>query len=682
MTSQAEDGELVVRNLKTGQEFRHPRGTGPTFSSDGAFVVFTIAQSKADDEKERQATQGAETPAGAGRARGAKAPRRTTPREPRTGLGIMALPDGKVTTVEKVGSFRMAEESSTWLAYYKGVGGAGGGGGAAARRGRRRAVRAAAPRRRGARGATPPAAARPRRRSAAAAARPREKRKDPGSDLILRNLATGEETTIPEVTEYAFDTKGAWLAYATSSADAAKDGAFARHLADGTVKTLMTGRGHYKSLTFDEAGSQIAFLSDQAEYDKPVSPYRLYLWKGGDAPAAELVSAATPGVPQGLVVADSRAALLARRLDDLPERRRRRRRPRPDADPNDKTPAPLPVDLWSYKDPVIQPMQRVPRRAGADPQLPRRRAPGRRALRPAGHARSADGQSRRRPGARHRHVGPALPDGSLLGPDLQRRLPGRPADRQADARCSSTGAAPARRCRRAASTCSTSTSTTGHWFTYRIADGARVNLTEKLPVKFQQDVTTRPTCRARTARAAGPTTTSRVLLYDEFDIWEIKPDGTGARMITNGEGRQAVARLPVPVARSRGAHGPDRQAAAAHDHQRRARGRPGSTASAFTGDRRAREDRDDGQGDRRADEGQEGRCRSSSRMSRFEEFPDLWVSDTNFTDLKKVSNANPQQAEFVWGKSEIIEYINARRQEAARASSPSRRTSIRRRSTR
>ena len=37
-TSQAEDGELVVRNVKTGQEFKHPRGTGPTFSSDGAFV--------------------------------------------------------------------------------------------------------------------------------------------------------------------------------------------------------------------------------------------------------------------------------------------------------------------------------------------------------------------------------------------------------------------------------------------------------------------------------------------------------------------------------------------------------------------------------------------------------------------------------------------------------------------
>ena len=50
--------------------------------------------------------------------------------------------------------------------------------------------------------------------------------------------------------------------------------------------------------------------------------------------------------------------------------------------------------------------------------------------------------------------------------------------------------------------------------------------------------TTRPICRARTAPAAGRRTTSRVLLYDKFDIWEVKPDGTGARMVTGGEGRK------------------------------------------------------------------------------------------------------------------------------------------------
>jgi len=46
-------------------------------------------------------------------------------------------------------------------------------------------------------------------------------------------------------------------------------------------------------------------------------------------------------------------------------------------------------------------------------------------------------------------------------------------------------------------------------------------------------------------------------------------------------------------------------------------------------------------------------------LTRFEEFANLWVSDGNFGNMQKVSDANPQQAEYVWGTSELIEYINA-----------------------
>jgi dipeptidyl aminopeptidase/acylaminoacyl peptidase len=43
---------------------------------------------------------------------------------------------------------------------------------------------------------------------------------------------------------------------------------------------------------------------------------------------------------------------------------------------------------------------------------------------------------------------------------------------------------------------------------------------------------------------------------------------------------------------------------------------------------------------------------------RFEEFPDLWVSDADFAAARKVSGANPQQADYSWGKAERIDYIN------------------------
>src|SRR5215212_9044854 len=68
LTSQGDDGELVVRNLRSGSEIKQPRGTSPVFTPDGKFLVFTIVPTKADDERERQASQRAEGQTGRGEA--------------------------------------------------------------------------------------------------------------------------------------------------------------------------------------------------------------------------------------------------------------------------------------------------------------------------------------------------------------------------------------------------------------------------------------------------------------------------------------------------------------------------------------------------------------------------------------------------------------------------------------
>jgi len=656
-TSQAEDGELVVRNVRTGQEFRHARGTGPEFTQDGAFVIFTIAQSKADEEKDRLAGQGSENQGGGGQTTGTQGARgegagTQTPREPKTGLGIMSLPGGQVTTVEKVGSFRVAEESATWLAYYKGVGGAGGGARGAGARGAGGGRGAG-----GARGATPTAAPAAQASQRGGRGASREKRKDPGSDLILRKLATAEETTIPDVTEYNLDPKGAWLAYATSSADAAKDGAFARHLADGAVKTLMTGRGHYKSLTFDEAGRQIAFLSDQADYDKPVSPYRLYIWKGGEATgAAELVSASTPGVLKGFVVADSAprfskdGAMVFLNVGPPPAPS-----PAPAADPNDKTPAPLTVDLWSYKDPVIQPMQKV-------------RADQERTRSYRGVVHLSDG----------RYVQLATPDLPTVNPgeDLARAIGTSDIPYRMEVSWDQTyndvflvdlqTGKPTKVLEHWGSTATTLSpagkfvlyfdENAGHWWTYRIADGVRTNLTEKLKVRFQQEFTT-PDLPGPYGTGGWTASDQSVLLYDEFDIWEVKPDGTGARMITNGDGRRQSLMFRYRSLDPEERTVPVNKPLLLTTTNERTRA-TGFYRVAFSGttapEKIVMQDKAFGALTKAAKAEN-----AVFTMSRFEEFPDLWVTtDTTFKDMKKVSNANPQQAQFVWGKSELIEYIN------------------------
>jgi len=51
-TAPGDDGELVVRNLRTGQEFKQARGLSPQFTPDAKFVVFTVAQPKAEEERD------------------------------------------------------------------------------------------------------------------------------------------------------------------------------------------------------------------------------------------------------------------------------------------------------------------------------------------------------------------------------------------------------------------------------------------------------------------------------------------------------------------------------------------------------------------------------------------------------------------------------------------------------
>ncbi len=653
LTAQGEDGELVVRNTRTGQEFRHPRGVSPSFTSDGKLVVFTIAQAKADEERERQERERAEgqAPAAEGQptsGRGAAARRN----EPRTGMGIMTLAGGQVTSFEKVGSFRLPEESADWLAYYKGAGGAG-----AADAGGRGG--------RGGRG-TPPSAAGTGRQGGSERGTG-ARRKEPGSDLVLRSLGTGAETIIPEVTEYTVDRKATYLAYTVSSNDAAKDGAFLRRLSDGAVTTLHAGGGHYRGISFDDAGQQVAFVSDQPEYAKPVAPYRLYYWKipprtataakvapPASSPAAtELVSAATPGMPKGMAVSEHAVPSFSKDGQRLffgtaPP-------PPPARDPASRAPQPIPVDIWSWKDAQLQPMQRV--RAEQERQrsyravyyISERRlvqlaTPELPTVNPADDAVRALGSSdlpyRMEVSwdqAYNDHFVVDLKSGRAT--KFLEHWPGNvtmsPGGRYAlyfDERA-------------------------GHWFTYRVADGTRVNLTEKLPVKFQRDddVPDQPGPHGSGGWTADD---ASVLLYDEFDVWEIRPDGTGARMVTGGAGRkqQLVCRYrpfdpeekTIPSGKS--------LLLSVTDDRTRATGfyRLASLAATAPPEKVVMLDKAFGPVTKakKADT-------VVFTLSRFEEFPDLWLSDTSFKAMKKVSDANPQQAEFVWGRSEIIDYINA-----------------------
>ena len=86
------------------------------------------------------------------------------------------------------------------------------------------------------------------------------------------------------------------MAYAVSTADGSGDGVYAVATTSGEVTAVMEGEGNYKKLTFDEAGTQLAFVSDTEDYEADQSAYALYHWRPGGT-ATALAHTETAGVP-------------------------------------------------------------------------------------------------------------------------------------------------------------------------------------------------------------------------------------------------------------------------------------------------------------------------------------------------------------------------------------------------
>ena len=47
-------------------------------------------------------------------------------------------------------------------------------------------------------------------------------------------------------------------------------------------------------------------------------------------------------------------------------------------------------------------------------------------------------------------------------------------------------------------------------------------------------------------------------------------------------------------------------------------------------------------------------------LQTFEEFPDVWVATTDFKKEQKITNANPQQADYKWGRRVLVDYTDKR----------------------
>ena len=648
LVPQVGDGEVVVRSADGTKEYRHTRGyigrpqtragargmdTGgynaprAEITDDARFVVFTIDPPRAEVERTRRE-----------RRRGGSSAGKTT-------LGVMALDDGCVMTVAGVKSFKIPEENGRWLAWLLEPDSTASNprpstpdSAAAAAQAHQAPAAAATP------GGTP------RPVSPDSTRERNNRRKETGSTLVLRDLNSGNETRIEDVVAYVFDREGKWLGYTVSTKDGARDGAYVRSLSDGSTHALLTGRGGYRQLAFDRAGTQAAFLSDRDEQAKgDDARYALYhaALRGPRIAARKVVDAGSVG--RGLVLAERGRIEFAR---DGQAFTFGVAAPALDSIPADSLADKAVFDLWHWQDPLLQSQQRV-----NAPEDRERAVTAVYHVAQGRHAVLASDTLRRFEISRDMRTAlaedPSPYSISAMwgegGSDVY-VIDGRTGERRLverrvpfDPDLSPEGRFVAWYGRDRA------------WHAYETATGRRVNLTGALPVPFDRETWDTPG-PAPAWGIAGWTAGDRTLLvYDRYDVWEVDPTGRRApRMVTDSAGRRAQTVLRVvDLDRDEEAIDPSKPLLLrAFDDENKGSGywrdRLGAAAQP---ERLVMEDRQYGT-PVKADEAEVYVFTRETGV----EFPDLWASGPDFRNPTRLSNANPQQASYRWAQAELVRW--------------------------
>jgi dipeptidyl aminopeptidase/acylaminoacyl peptidase len=625
MQPQDGDGDIFVKNTATGAEWKYQRGyrppapppdpsdpvataafvaqgrlLRPTFSADSKYLIFNIEPMKADLLKARK-------------------DRKRPDEMPKNALGIMDLATGQVTKIENVKSYQVPEDGAGFVAILKEAG------------------KSDAP--------TPPATA-----PAAGANRPPARRKEYGTELVLRNLANGMERTFADVLEYSFSKDAKSLVYAVSSRKEETNGAFAViPQTDAAPVALLAGAGKYLKFTWDEKQTQMAFISDKDDATAKQPNFKVYHWNRTAPIATEVVSVKTAGFRPEFVVSEKGSLQFSYDgsrlfLSNAPP-------PAPEPDPNNAVPdeEKVAVDLWHWKDDYVQPMQRV--RANADRD---------RSYRAVWHIKES--KFVQLADMTMENIIPSSNGLYAIGiDDRAYRIASNYDPGFSDVYLVNTVDG-SRKLLRKGGQFGMSWSPNGKyalyfdgkdWNSVSIPDGKVTNLTTKLNGKFAREDHDTPNAAPPYGLGGWTKDDKQVLIYDHFDIWQVNPDGSGGKLLTNGRKDKTEFRY-VRL-------NPDERFI-----------EPGQTMMLRA---ESEETRDSGFYRVKLDGTPEKLMMDSKNFgfptkakdadalilsaSRFDTFPDVWVTNTSFNVPKKISNGDAQRAGFNWGKSELISYKSA-----------------------
>lgn len=483
-----------------------------------------------------------------------------------------------------------------------------------------------------------------------------------GTELIIYNPIDQVRHSFDHVTGYVLSENGRMVVFVQSLDQNGNHVVQAFNTQTQTPASLCEHKGRVKQIATDTQGTQAAFLCSVNDEEPYI--YNLYHWQEGDDAAMAIVEPDRPGMPGGWSVSEHASPMFTEQGDRLffgtaPI-------PAPEAEDTLLAEEKHRLDIWHYRDPLIQPMQLVQAEQEKKRtytavyhfdsrrmvQLADENMPDISTLQ-YGDGRLEMGESRL----------PYLIQNSFESGDyrdvylvdiytgerrliLEKHRGSVHRSRTGDPRISPGG-----------NFLLYYNQADRHWHTLSVNGHNAVNITGAIPYPMYDELHDTPSDPDPHGIAGWVEDDRYVLIYDRFDVWRVDPTGEEAPVsLTNGYGRANNTRFRIQELdagktqigrRERimlsAFHIFSKQSGFYHIRMHR----PGNPERMVMDDVRYFRPQ-------KADDADVLLWQKST----FKTFPDLWVSDLFFNNPHRISNANPQQDQYLWGDVQLVEWVS------------------------
>lgn len=483
--------------------------------------------------------------------------------------------------------------------------------------------------------------------------KPKKESKDTGTKLAFLNLSTGEEIIVPFVKDYRLATEGQKVVFHTSGDnDSLAEGVYLFDCEAKDYKPLYRGKGEFKQFSFDEKGTQLSFLANFDSIKSQVPSFRLLFWKDGKDSATVIADNNSYFLPKSWLISDNARPAFSKDgkmlyfgIAPTPILQ----------DTNLLEEEIVNVEVWNWTDGRLHTNQKT--------LIDREKRRTYDVIWHIDDNRFVPIASRDMPDVSYdteRNAKIAL--GSTEEPYLQLLSWEGASYRDVWLVDLNTGAKKeiARKLRGSgrlspqANYAAWYNELDSAWFSYSVASGEIIQITNNKKNPFYNELNDVPDFPNSYNFAGWTKDDKHILIYDRYDIWQVDPTGKADPVnLTNGRAQQTVYRYVQLDSEERFIDPNSRLLLFVFDEKTKASG----YAYLTIGSKPVNVLFGNFEYALRPQKAKKAERVVFSKED-FRTFPDLLYADLSFSNPKKISNANPQQASYSWGSAELYSWTS------------------------